>query len=199
MSRVAQPSASDKACRDSFSIVETDAVYLTITSTAPDATDMGYLLHKHPERAQQFDVSAGVAHVFYPEAGDQRCTVALLLEVDPVALVRYASTILTLQPVSESLGLQAVRQLAWAGNFDGKNWQSTAFVGMTDRQDCGSAHTGRQPGFGSRRRRHGRRAQPRGRRRRHDLRLDRGRRLPRMDGGQGPTGRRGAPRLITKA
>lgn len=63
-------------------------MYLTITSTAPDATGLGYLLHKHPERAQQFDVSAGVAHVFYPEATDERCTVALLLEVDPVALVR---------------------------------------------------------------------------------------------------------------
>ena len=63
-------------------------MYLTITSTAPEATGLGYLLHKHPERAQRFEVSAGVAHVFYPEATDERCTVALLLEVDPVALVR---------------------------------------------------------------------------------------------------------------
>ena len=49
-------------------------MYLTLTSTGPDATDLGYLLHKHPDRAQQFAVSAGVAHVFYPEATDQRCT-----------------------------------------------------------------------------------------------------------------------------
>ncbi len=63
-------------------------VYLTITSTATDATDLGYLLHKHPDRAQQFDVSAGKAHVFYPEATAERCTVALMLEVDPIALVR---------------------------------------------------------------------------------------------------------------
>jgi 3' terminal RNA ribose 2'-O-methyltransferase Hen1 len=66
-------------------------VYLTITSTradGTDATDLGYLLHKHPERAQAFDVSAGTAHVFYPEASPERCTVALLLEVDPIALVR---------------------------------------------------------------------------------------------------------------
>jgi len=63
-------------------------VYLTITSTAPPATDLGHLLHKHPDRAQQFGVSGGVAHVFYPEASEERCTVALLLEVDPVALVR---------------------------------------------------------------------------------------------------------------
>ncbi|WP_243395128.1 3' terminal RNA ribose 2'-O-methyltransferase Hen1 [Nocardioides currus] len=63
-------------------------VYLTLTSTAPGATDLGFLLHKHPEKAQRFEVSAGVAHVFYPEATDERCTVALLLEVDPVSLVR---------------------------------------------------------------------------------------------------------------
>ncbi|PUA83052.1 3' terminal RNA ribose 2'-O-methyltransferase Hen1 [Nocardioides currus] len=63
-------------------------MYLTLTSTAPGATDLGFLLHKHPEKAQRFEVSAGVAHVFYPEATDERCTVALLLEVDPVSLVR---------------------------------------------------------------------------------------------------------------
>lgn len=63
-------------------------MYLTITSTAAPATDLGYLLHKHPDRVQQFDISAGVAHVFYPEATDERCTVALLLEIDPIALVR---------------------------------------------------------------------------------------------------------------
>ena len=63
-------------------------VYLTLTSTAPDATNLGHLLHKHPARAQQFAMTAGVAHVFYPEASDERCTAALLLEVDPVALVR---------------------------------------------------------------------------------------------------------------
>ncbi|MFB9909430.1 3' terminal RNA ribose 2'-O-methyltransferase Hen1 [Allokutzneria oryzae] len=61
---------------------------LTISSTAGKATDLGFLLHKHPEKAQTFDVSGGSAHVFYPEATDHRCTVALLLEVDPVALVR---------------------------------------------------------------------------------------------------------------
>lgn len=61
---------------------------LTITLTEPPATDLGYLLHKHPDRMQSFDVSAGQAHVFYPEAGEQRCTAALLLEIDPIGLVR---------------------------------------------------------------------------------------------------------------
>lgn len=63
-------------------------VFLTLTATGPDATDLGYLLHKHPGRVQAFDQSFGVAHVFYPQATDERCTVALLLEVDPVGLVR---------------------------------------------------------------------------------------------------------------
>ncbi|GIH14023.1 3' terminal RNA ribose 2'-O-methyltransferase Hen1 [Rugosimonospora africana] len=61
---------------------------LTITSTAPVATDLGFLLHKHPGRVQEFDLAAGRAHVFYPEADERRCTAALLLEVDPIALVR---------------------------------------------------------------------------------------------------------------
>jgi SAM-dependent methyltransferase len=52
------------------------------------ATDLGYLLHKNPARVQAFEVTAGTAHVFYPEATAQRCTAALLLEVDPVGLVR---------------------------------------------------------------------------------------------------------------
>ncbi|MEP7331164.1 MAG: 3' terminal RNA ribose 2'-O-methyltransferase Hen1 [Terracoccus sp.] len=60
---------------------------LTLTSTAGNATDLGYLLHKHPNRVQTFDLPVGRAHVFYPEATVERCTVALLLEVDPIGLV----------------------------------------------------------------------------------------------------------------
>jgi len=61
---------------------------LTITSTNAPATDLGYLLHKNPSRLQSFPLSFGQAHVFYPEATNERCTAALLLDVDPVALVR---------------------------------------------------------------------------------------------------------------
>ncbi len=61
---------------------------LTVTTTHRPATDLGFLLHKHPERVQSFPQSAGVAHVFYPEATDERCTVALVLEVDPIRLAR---------------------------------------------------------------------------------------------------------------
>jgi len=61
---------------------------LTITNTKAPATDLGYLLHKNPSRVQSFELSFGKAHVFYPEATNDRCTAALLLEVDPVGLVR---------------------------------------------------------------------------------------------------------------
>ncbi|MEV7286072.1 3' terminal RNA ribose 2'-O-methyltransferase Hen1 [Streptomyces sp. NPDC093252] len=66
-------------------------MFLTITTTgAPGrpATDLGFLLHKHPDRAQTFSTSHGTAHVLYPEADPARCTAALLLEVDALALVR---------------------------------------------------------------------------------------------------------------
>lgn len=61
---------------------------LTLTTTHTPATDLGYLLHKNPAKAQSFPLSFGAAHVFYPEATEGRCTAALLLDVDPVALVR---------------------------------------------------------------------------------------------------------------
>ncbi len=64
---------------------------LTISTTHVPATDLGYLLHKHPGRVQSFAQSVGTAHVFYPEAADTRCSAALLLEVDPIALVRGRS------------------------------------------------------------------------------------------------------------
>ncbi|MET9131475.1 3' terminal RNA ribose 2'-O-methyltransferase Hen1 [Streptomyces antibioticus] len=66
-------------------------MFLTITTTGtPEhpATDLGFLLHKHPGKSQAFSTSYGTAHVLYPEADDRRCTAALLLEVDAVALVR---------------------------------------------------------------------------------------------------------------
>lgn len=61
---------------------------LTITTTHVPATDLGYLLHKHPRKCQTFDISVGKAHVFYTEAGEEKCTAALLLEIDPVGLAR---------------------------------------------------------------------------------------------------------------
>ena len=64
---------------------------LTISTTHSPATDLGYLLHKHPDRCQTFDLSFGRAQVFYSEATVDRCTAVLLLEIDPVRLVRGKS------------------------------------------------------------------------------------------------------------
>ena len=61
------------------------SMLLTITTTHRPATDLGYLLHKRPDRLQTFPLSFGQAHVFYPEASAERCTAALLLDVDPSA------------------------------------------------------------------------------------------------------------------
>jgi 3' terminal RNA ribose 2'-O-methyltransferase Hen1 len=61
---------------------------LTLTTTHAPATDLGYLLHKNPARTQSSELSFGKAYVFYPEAGTERCTAALLLEIDPIGLVR---------------------------------------------------------------------------------------------------------------
>ena len=61
---------------------------VSLTSTTPDATDLGFLLHKHPDRVRSVDVGFGRAHVFYPEASPQRCTATLFVEVDPIDLAR---------------------------------------------------------------------------------------------------------------
>ena len=71
---------------------------LTITTTHQPATDLGYLLHKHPQRAQSFELSFGQAHVFYPEASVERCTAALLLDIDPVQLSRGQHGATPLEP-----------------------------------------------------------------------------------------------------
>jgi 3' terminal RNA ribose 2'-O-methyltransferase Hen1 len=61
---------------------------LTITYTQTPATDLGYLLYKNPSRPQTFELNHGKAHIFYPEATKERCTAALILDIDPIDLAR---------------------------------------------------------------------------------------------------------------
>ncbi len=61
---------------------------LSISTDHRPASDLGYLLHKHPGRLQTFEVPFGKAHVFYPQASDELCEVVLLVDIDPVGLVR---------------------------------------------------------------------------------------------------------------
>ena len=74
---------------------------LTITTTHQPAPDLGYLLHKHPDRCQSFDLSFGKAHVFYPEVGRARCSACLLLDVDPIGMVRGKNSFLLIQYVND--------------------------------------------------------------------------------------------------
>lgn len=66
------------------------AVILSITNRTPDATDLGHLLHKHPARCHDVDLAFGKGTVFYSAASAEECTAVLLVEVDPVGLVRSA-------------------------------------------------------------------------------------------------------------
>ncbi len=77
---------------------------LTITTTFQPATDLGFLLHKHPARVQEVELPFGKAHVFYPEASAERCTAALLLDVDPVGLVRGRGDIEDDEALADALG-----------------------------------------------------------------------------------------------
>ncbi|WP_299458266.1 3' terminal RNA ribose 2'-O-methyltransferase Hen1 [uncultured Microscilla sp.] len=61
---------------------------LTITTTHQPTTDLGYLLHKHPDKFQSVALSIGKAHIFYPESTPEKTTVALLLDIDPIDMVR---------------------------------------------------------------------------------------------------------------
>ena len=64
---------------------------LTISTSVSPATDLGFLLHKNPGRVHERDLSFGVARVCYPEADPDHCTAALVVDVDPVSLVRSRS------------------------------------------------------------------------------------------------------------
>ena len=71
-------------------------MFLSLSTTGlpgQPATDLGWILHKQPDKVQSFAVAAGKAHVFYPEATADRCTAALMLTIGPVALVRGDSAL----------------------------------------------------------------------------------------------------------
>jgi 3' terminal RNA ribose 2'-O-methyltransferase Hen1 len=63
-------------------------MFLSIATTHQPATDLGFLLNKHPDRLHELELTYGKVLVFYPEASEARCEAALVLNVDPVGLVR---------------------------------------------------------------------------------------------------------------
>jgi 3' terminal RNA ribose 2'-O-methyltransferase Hen1 len=103
---------------------------LTLTTTHAPATDLGYLLHKRPGRVQSFPLSFGQAHVFYPEATAERCTAALLLDVDPVGLVRERRG-----PAGEGRSLEQY--------VNDRPYVASSFLSVAIAQVYGSALSGR--------------------------------------------------------
>jgi len=106
---------------------------LTITSVTPPATDLGFVLHKNPAALRSVDVGFGVAHAFYPEAGPQRCTVALLVEVDPVALARRQGAGL---PAAEAGGFPLARYV------NDRPYAASSFLSVALRRVFGTALRG---------------------------------------------------------
>jgi 3' terminal RNA ribose 2'-O-methyltransferase Hen1 len=101
---------------------------LTITTTHQPAHELGYLLHKHPERFQSFDMSFGKVHVYYPEVSAERCSVCLLLDVDAVGMVR---------------GKNADQNFLLAQYVNDRPYAASSFMSVAIAQVFGSALQGR--------------------------------------------------------
>lgn len=103
---------------------------LTLTTTHQPATDLGFLLYKNPAKLQSFDLNFGRAHVFYPEASIERCTAALLLEVDTIGLVRNRRG-----PAGEGFALQQY--------VNDRPYAASSFLSVAIAEVFGSALSGR--------------------------------------------------------
>jgi 3' terminal RNA ribose 2'-O-methyltransferase Hen1 len=101
---------------------------LTITTTHQPASDLGYLLHKHPDRCQSFALSFGKVHVFYSEVGAERCSACLLLDVDPIGTVR---------------GTNASASFLLAQYVNDRPYAASSFMSVAIAQVFGSALQGR--------------------------------------------------------
>ena len=103
---------------------------LTLSTTYSPATDLGYLLHKHPARLQSFPLSFGEAHVFYPAARPDACTAVLLLDVDSVGLVRRPSG-------------QSAARFALAEYVSDRPYVASSFLSVAIARVFGTALSGR--------------------------------------------------------
>lgn len=104
---------------------------LTITTTHSPATDLGYLLAKNPAKFQTFPVSFGEAHVFYPVAEEDQCTAALLLDIDPIGMVR--------RPGKRSRPSES----SWWQYVNDRPYVASSFMSVAIAQVFGSALGGR--------------------------------------------------------
>jgi 3' terminal RNA ribose 2'-O-methyltransferase Hen1 len=104
---------------------------LTITSTVSPATDLGFLLHKNPARLHEIELSFGIARVCFPEATDDRCTAALIVDIDPVGLVRGRK------------GLPSGNGFALAQYVNDRPYAASSFLSVALNKVFGTAMTGR--------------------------------------------------------
>ncbi len=76
------------------SVVEKEFIMLISITLYQDqeksykASDLGFLLHKNPNRVHEFDLSFGQGYVFYPVANDKECTATIFQALDGIDLVR---------------------------------------------------------------------------------------------------------------
>lgn len=103
---------------------------LTITTEHEPATDLGYLLHKHPENVRTVSFPFGDAHVFFPEAAGQRCTAAVLVEVDPIGLIRRR-------------GRKGQESFSLAGYVNDRPYVASSLLSVVVGKVFGTAMTGR--------------------------------------------------------
>ena len=106
-------------------------MFLSITEHGESASELSFLLHKHPGKVQCFELPFGTATVFYPELGPERCRAVLLVEVDPVALVRS----------------KGARQGGWAlaQYVNDRPFACSSFLTVAISRVLGSALNGRCP------------------------------------------------------
>src|SRR4029078_1080401 len=103
---------------------------LSMSTKHLPATDLGYLLHKSPSRLHSFDLPFGRAHVFYPEATSERCSAVLLLEVDPIGLVRRKG------PAGQDRALEQY--------VNDRPYAASSFLSVALSRGLGSAPAGRR-------------------------------------------------------
>jgi 3' terminal RNA ribose 2'-O-methyltransferase Hen1 len=110
---------------------------LTIATTHEPATDLGFLLHKHPGRLHVIELSFGTAHLFYPVAGERECQAALLLEVDAVALLRGPAG------AGGAAGAGAASRFALGSYVNDRPYAASSFLCVALARLLGTAMSGR--------------------------------------------------------
>ena len=101
---------------------------ISLTARGNDAADVSFLLHKHPDRFQSFDMSYGTCHAFYSQADPDRCTFCLVLDVDPVQMTK---------------GKKRQNKFALAGYVNDRPFVASSFLSSAISQVLGSALSGK--------------------------------------------------------